>query len=137
MSQSTVYLVTGANRGIGTRIFPSNTCSETLTVASNSGLAIVTLLISRPDTIVFAGARNPSGATDLQGLAKAHPDRFHVIKVVSADKENNLEAAKEIQRVAGRLDVVIANAGISECIAPALEVPPEEMVKHFEVGLTL
>ncbi|KAL1708140.1 hypothetical protein EV121DRAFT_197817 [Schizophyllum commune] len=115
MSQSTVYLVTGANRGIG--------------------LAIVTLLISRPNTVVFAGARNPSGATDLQGLAKAHPDRFHVIKVVSADKENNLEAAKEIQRVAGRLDVVIANAGISECIAPALEVPPEEMVKHFEVNV--
>ena len=98
------------------------------------GLALVTTLGARPDTIVFAGARNPSGATDLHALAKAHPDRFHVIKVVSPDKENNLEAAKEIQRVAGRLDVVIANAGISECIAPALEVPPEEMVKHFEVG---
>uniref|UniRef100_D8PM45 NAD(P)-binding protein n=1 Tax=Schizophyllum commune (strain H4-8 / FGSC 9210) TaxID=578458 RepID=D8PM45_SCHCM len=115
MSQSTVYLVTGANRGIG--------------------FAIVTLLASRPDTVIFAGARNPSGATDLQALAKAHPDRFRVIKVVSADKENNLEAAKEIQRVAGRLDVVIANAGISECIAPALEVPQEEMVKHFEVNV--
>ncbi|KAL1664720.1 hypothetical protein GGF50DRAFT_54207 [Schizophyllum commune] len=115
MSQSTVYLVTGANRGIG--------------------FAIVSLLSTRPDAVIFAGARNTSGATDLQELAKAHPGRFHIIKVISADKDNNVEAAKEIKRVAGRLDVVIANAAISESLASALEVPAEEMVKHFDVNV--
>lgn len=35
--------------------------------------------------------------------------------------------------MAGRLDVVIANAGLSDCFKPALEVPPEEIVRHVEV----
>ncbi|KAI5889650.1 NAD(P)-binding protein [Schizophyllum commune H4-8] len=115
MSQSTVYLVTGANRGIG--------------------FAIVSLLAARPDAVIFAGARNPAGATGLQELAKAHPGRFHVIKVVSADKENNVEAAKEIKRVAGGLDVVIANAAISDTLASALETPAEEMIRHFDINV--
>ena len=104
------------------------------TIDTTAGFAIVSLLATRPDAVIFAGARNPSDATGLQELAKAHPGRFHVIKVVSADKENNIEAANEIKRVAGRLDVVIANAAISESLASALEVPAEEMVKHFDVS---
>ena len=105
-----------------------------LTTGFVSGFAIVTLLATRLDAVIFAGARNPDGATGLQDLAKANPGRFQVIKVVSADKENNIEAANEIKRVAGRLDVVIANAAISESLASALEVPAEEMVKHFDVS---
>ncbi|KAI4294028.1 NAD(P)-binding protein [Schizophyllum commune Loenen D] len=114
MAGDTVYLVTGANRGIG--------------------LAIVTALAARPNVVVFAGARDPAHATELNALAKAHPGRVHVLKVVSADKENNKAAIEEIKRVAGRLDVVIANAGIHKCYAPALEVPAEEMIRHFEVN---
>ncbi|KAL1688732.1 hypothetical protein GGG16DRAFT_126982 [Schizophyllum commune] len=87
---SIVYLVTGASRGIG--------------------LALVTLLAARPNTIVFAGARDPARATALQALAKSHPDRFHVVKLIVPDKDDHLAAAEEIKRIAGRLDVVIANA---------------------------
>ena len=72
-------------------------------------------------------------ATELDAFVKAHPGRVHVLKVVSADKENNKAAVDEVKRVAGRLDVVIANAGIHKCYAPALEVTPEEMIRHFEV----
>ena len=68
-------------------------------------------------------------------LAAAHPGRVHVLKLVSADQANNAAAAEEIKRVAGRLDVVIANAGISDCFEPALEVPPEEIIRHVEVRL--
>ncbi|KAL1752414.1 hypothetical protein FB107DRAFT_277745 [Schizophyllum commune] len=111
---SIVYLVTGANRGIG--------------------LAIVTQLAARPDTIVFGGARNPAQAINLHTLADAHPGRVHVLEVVSANRANNDAAIEEIRRVAGRLDVVIANAGISDCFVPALEVPAKEMVRHVEVN---
>ena len=58
---------------------------------------------------------------------------MHVLKVVSADKANNAAAVEEVKRVAGRLDVVIANAGMSDCFKPALEVSPEEIVRHVEV----
>ncbi|KAI5892859.1 NAD(P)-binding protein [Schizophyllum commune H4-8] len=111
---STIYLLTGANRGIG--------------------LGLAKQIAARPDTILFAGARDPEGATDLQALAAAHPGRVHVLKVVSADKGNNAAAVEEVKRLAGRLDVVIANAGISDCFKPALEVPPEEMIRHVEVN---
>ncbi|KAI4294027.1 NAD(P)-binding protein [Schizophyllum commune Loenen D] len=114
MSHLTIYFVTGANRGIG--------------------LSIVTALSARHDAVVFTGARDPSRANDLSALARAHPDRVHVIKVVSADKENNEAAIEEVKRVTGRLDVVIANAGISDSYEPALEVPVEGMNRHFEVN---
>ncbi|KAL1695212.1 hypothetical protein GGG16DRAFT_45414 [Schizophyllum commune] len=110
----TVYLVTGANRGIG--------------------LAIVTALAARPDAVVFAGARDLARADKLHALANAHPGRIYVTKVVSADKENNKAAIEEIKRVAGRLDVVIANAGIGDSYEKALEVPTEQMVRHFEIN---
>ncbi|KAL1724384.1 hypothetical protein EV715DRAFT_260240 [Schizophyllum commune] len=97
----TVYLLTGANRGIG--------------------LGLAKQIAARPDTIVFAGARNPDRATDLHALAAAHPGRVHVLKIVSADRASNAAAVKEVKRVAGRLDVVIANAGMSDCFKPALE----------------
>ena len=97
------------------------------------GLELVTQLATRPDAIVFAGARDPTRADSLHALANAHPERVHVIKVVSADKENNKAAVEEIKRVAGRLDVVLANAGIGDSHEKALEVPTEQMVRHFEV----
>ncbi|KAL1680835.1 hypothetical protein EV122DRAFT_207000 [Schizophyllum commune] len=109
-----VYLVSGANRGIG--------------------LSLVTLLAARPDTIVFAGARDSARATDLQSLATGHPNRVYPVKLISADRASNAAAAEEIKRVAGRLDVVIANAAISECIENMLGVPKEELVRHFEIN---
>ncbi|KAL1748114.1 hypothetical protein HDZ31DRAFT_79955 [Schizophyllum fasciatum] len=109
-----IYLVSGANRGIG--------------------LAIVTQLAARPDTVVFAGARNPASATSLQALVDTHPGRFHILKLVSADRESNFAAAEEIKKTAGHLDVVVANAGISQCSQDVLSVPLEQMMKHFEIN---
>ena len=97
------------------------------------GLELVTQLATRPDAIVFAGARDPARATNLQALAKSHPDRFHVVKLTSADKEDNIAAVEEVKRVAGRLHVVIANAGIGNTLGMALETSPADMVRHFEV----
>ncbi|KAL1709846.1 hypothetical protein EV121DRAFT_194051 [Schizophyllum commune] len=110
----TIYLVSGANRGIG--------------------LSLVTLLAARPNTVVFAGARDPVRATDLQALATAHPNCVYPVKLISADRASNAAAAEEIKRVAGRLDVVIANAAISECIENMLGVSKEELVRHFEIN---
>lgn len=100
---------------------------------SSKGLALVTLLAARPNTIVFAGARDPARATALQALAKAHPVRFHILRLIVPDKEDHLAAAEEIKRIAGQLDVVIANAAFADVFDSALDLRPEDMVRHFEV----
>ncbi|KAL1737887.1 hypothetical protein HDZ31DRAFT_51724, partial [Schizophyllum fasciatum] len=97
-------------------------------------LAFVNELARRPETVVFGGVRNPAQATDLQALAGAHPGKVHIVKVVSADRAGNDAAIQEIKQVAGRLDVVIANAAISDSFEPALEVPPAQVVRHVEVN---
>ncbi|KAL1733470.1 hypothetical protein EV714DRAFT_281835 [Schizophyllum commune] len=115
MSEPTVYLISGANRGIG--------------------LTLVTELAKRPNTIVFAGAREPSTATELSKLAAAHPNKVHIVPLVSADKENNLAAVQTIRETVGKLDVVIANAGVGTPLEFALEVAPETMLRHFDVNV--
>lgn len=91
------------------------------------GLAIASQLAARPDAVIFAGARDPASAVELKTLADAHPGRVHVLQVISADRANNNAAVEEIRKLAGRLDVIIANAGISDCFQNALEVPQAEM----------
>jgi short-subunit dehydrogenase len=81
--------VTGSNRGIG------HTLAATIA--------------GRPNTIVFAAARDPA-AQSLKDLAAKHPN-VHPIKLTSGDEADNAAAVAEIQKTAGQLDVVIANAG--------------------------
>ncbi|EJU05878.1 NADP-binding protein [Dacryopinax primogenitus] len=111
----TVWLVSGANRGIG--------------------LGLVTELAARPDTIVFAGARSPSSVDALQALVTEHPGKVHISELISGDVDGNRAAVKEVERIAGRLDVVIANAGICDFMGPAMETSPEVMKEHFEVNV--
>ncbi|KAL1745111.1 hypothetical protein HDZ31DRAFT_63443 [Schizophyllum fasciatum] len=115
MSKSTVYFISGANRGLG--------------------FGLVTQLVKRTDAIVFAGVRNPDSADKLQALASAYPGKVHIVKLLAADRANNVAAADEIRKVAGHLDVVIANAGIADCYDPGLTVPAAEMTRHFEVNV--
>lgn len=60
---------------------------------------------------MFAGARNPDDAKDLQKLAAERPGKLYIVKLVSSDLKGNEEAISFVKEKAGRLDVVIANAG--------------------------
>ncbi|KAJ6450912.1 hypothetical protein C8R45DRAFT_1125343 [Mycena sanguinolenta] len=112
MSVKTVYLISGANRGIG------------------YGLAVA--LAERPNTVVFAGARDPA-AQSLKELAAKHSN-VHPVKLTSSDKADNEAAVAEIQRTAGQLDVVIANAGIAKEHGPLATVSLSTFSDHFEVN---
>lgn len=84
--------MTGANRGLG--------------------LAFTQLLAERPDVKIFATARNPAKADALNALATEKGN----ITVLTwrADVWEDAKAVKTaIQEQAGRLDVLIANAGMS------------------------
>ncbi|KAJ7879074.1 aflatoxin biosynthesis ketoreductase-like protein nor-1 [Mycena olivaceomarginata] len=112
MSGKTVYLVSGSNRGIG----------HTLTAS----------LAARPNTIVFAGARDPA-AQSLKDLAAKHPN-VHPVKLTSGDEADNAAAAAEIQKTAGHLDVVIANAGIAKYYGALATTPLSEFTDHWQVN---
>ena len=87
MAQS--YLVSGSSRGIG--------------------LELVRILANRPETIVFAGVRNPSKAGELQKIVAEHSN-VHIIKLDSISAPDAKAAAETVEKAAGGLDVVIANA---------------------------
>jgi len=111
MSQA--WFVSGANRGIG--------------------LQLVKIIASNPDRIVFAGARNPSKATDLQDLASHNPN-VHLVKLESTSTSDAIAAAETVRQVTGGLDVVIANAGIAQDWAKASEARIDAFNEHLQVN---
>ncbi|KAJ7505792.1 hypothetical protein B0H11DRAFT_359228 [Mycena galericulata] len=113
MSSKIVYLVSGANRGIG--------------------YGLVASLAARPSAIVFAGARDPAGAQSLKDLAAKHPN-VHVVKLTSGDKADNEAAISEIRKIAGQLDVIIANAAVMKYFGPLATTPVSEFHDHFGVN---
>lgn len=60
------------------------------------------------------------GASQLKALAAKYPKRIEVVKYVAGDKEGNDAIAKEIKEKYGRVDTVIANAGKSKHLIPAV-----------------
>ena len=105
--------VTGANRGIG--------------------FGLVEKYAQRTDTIIYAGARDPSKATALLELAKSNPN-IKPVKVISTDLESNKAVAEQIKKEQGGVDVVIANAGIGSEFGPSASISLDAMREAFEVN---
>jgi len=104
-----VALVTGANKGIGKAIV--------------QGLA-------RDGLIVYLGARNPergrAAAAELQADGEVHFVQLDVTDPASVEA-----AAKTIQSEAGRLDVLVNNAGISSAPGSRFRTPVEEVAENM------
>jgi NAD(P)-dependent dehydrogenase (short-subunit alcohol dehydrogenase family) len=103
--------VTGATRGIG--------------------LAFVQLLVTRPNTIVYAGVRSLplAPSSELAQLAAEHREVLFPIEITSGDEADNAAAAATITARYGMVHVVIANAGQPHfLLAPAHFLPPVSSV---------
>ncbi|KAJ9105992.1 hypothetical protein QFC19_003327 [Naganishia cerealis] len=112
--QGHFVLISGANRGIGFSLIPA-------------------VLERTPSAVIFAGARDPANATELNDLAKKHPN-VRVIKLVADDEESNKQAVEEVNKVTDRLDVVVANAGIAFGAAPVHTDASSTYKQTFEVN---
>jgi len=108
------WLITGANRGLG--------------------FGLVQALSTRPDTVIFASARDPSSATELNKLAKSSTAKVHVVKLLAGSEADAKAVAKQAAEVGG-LDYIILNAGISQHYAPAATTDIDQVRDHFEVNL--
>ena len=113
MSSNQVYFITGANRGLG--------------------FGLTKAYAARPDTIVFATARDPSKATELNEFAATHKN-VHIIRLTADSETDAAAAAKEVSKITDGIDVVIANAGISKFYGSGLKTPISEVEEHFRVN---
>ncbi|KDQ12892.1 hypothetical protein BOTBODRAFT_34036 [Botryobasidium botryosum FD-172 SS1] len=111
---ATVYLITGANRGIG--------------------YSLVHRLSTRSNTTIYAGARNPAQATALHELSAKSAAKIVVVKLDSLNTQDPKDVAKQIEKEEGKVDVVIANAGIAKYFGPLTETPLSEFQDHFDVN---
>ena len=114
-AQSTIMLITGANKGIG--------------------LAVTRSLAASVDGVIYAGARSIDAAHatahELRNQrAEVRGMQLDVTDAVSIDA-----AAKQIAREHGRLDVLMNNAGIALDHAPPSATALDVFTRTFAVNL--
>jgi NAD(P)-dependent dehydrogenase (short-subunit alcohol dehydrogenase family) len=90
-STALTYVITGASRGLGLEFVKQ---------------------LSSTDSTIFALARNPSDAKDLQKLVKQNKN-IHTLRLDATDEASIKAAAEEVSKLApGGVDILINNAGI-------------------------
>ncbi|KAI8711447.1 hypothetical protein NCS52_01408100 [Fusarium sp. LHS14.1] len=113
---STVYVVTGANRGIG--------------------LGLVKTLLSRPSVTVVASVRNDDAAaslkSDTDSVTKGENSSLIIVKL---DLSNAL-APEQIRDVftVDHVDILINNAAFSPSMALVTETPADNLRAAFEIN---
>ena len=96
-----VYVITGANRGIG--------------------LEMTRQLLERGET-VFAGAREPEHAKELVNLRSANEQNLTILRMDVVDLEIIRAAVERVADRAGQVDVLINNAGVNPQIDGATKL---------------
>ncbi|MBA2391934.1 MAG: SDR family NAD(P)-dependent oxidoreductase [Ktedonobacteraceae bacterium] len=90
-----------------------------LVTGSNSGFGRLTVeTLARQGHSVFAGMReiagkNASAAEELRTFARQEDLTLHIVEIDVTDEVSVTRAIASIVEIAGRLDVVVNNAGIS------------------------
>ena len=112
-ADTVVYLISGANRGLG--------------------FGLVQALAPRPNVVIFAGARDPSTADQLQALATTHSN-IRVLQLTACSDSDAESAVAAITQAADRLDVLIANAGVSGYFGRVDETDLDKLRERLEVN---
>lgn len=109
-----------------------------LTLITGIGKGLLSVYLSRPNHIVVAGVRDPTSPSSksLNDLPHGHNSKVIFVKIDSASETDALTAISSLQTdyKIPKLDVVIANAGISRYFGKATVTPAEEMLSHFKIN---
>jgi len=105
-----------------------------LVTGSSSGIGLETsLALARDGYRTFASMRNTGKAAELQEAAKKENLSIDVIEL-DVDKEDSIvSAVKKIMLDAGRIDVLVNNAGYGQ-FGCTEDVPIEDFRKQFETN---
>ena len=111
-----------------------------LVTGSNSGFGRLTVeTLGRQGHLVFAGmrastGRNAAAAGELRALAKAGGSSLHVVDIDVTDDASVDAAVQSIVEAAGRLDVVVNNAGFA-AIGPIEAFTTEQARRQFDTNV--
>ncbi|KAL4790369.1 hypothetical protein BDV19DRAFT_402074 [Aspergillus venezuelensis] len=115
---NTVYLITGASRGIGR--------------------GLVEVFLARPNTTIIAAVRDPKSASSksLETLPAGSNSRVIIVKIDAKSQTDPATAVKTLASEHGinHLDIVIANAGISDDFSTVHSVPVDAVKEHVDVN---
>lgn len=124
MAGNTVYVVTGANRGLG--------------------LGLTKSLLSRPSTTVIATVRDDEAVASLVAETKEilvanKGTTLHVLKLDFSKAVPPETIAKTLESAVGKdklgcVDVLICNAGMCPKLAPSALIKAEDMRQAFETN---
>lgn len=101
------------------------------------GRGIVTELLKRPQTTVFAGVRDTQAeaATSLKSLEVANGSKLVILEVDATSEADSKAAVSTIKsHGVDHLDVVIANAGMDTEKRPTVEVPESDFLDVFRAN---
>ena len=112
-ADTVVYLISGANRGLG--------------------FGLVQTLAARSNVLIFAGARDPAKAEQLQALAETHSN-VRVVQLNACSDDDARSAVAAISQAADRVDVLIANAGVSGYFGRVDETELDKLRERLEVN---
>lgn len=117
-SPQTIYLITGANRGIGN--------------------GLVQAYLSRPNTVVIATTRDPASPSSkaLSTLPIGKGSKIVVLKLDASVESDAQTAINELDAKYGitHIDTVISNAGIANYWGPTATTPISAFQNHFDVN---
>ncbi|KAJ5298017.1 hypothetical protein PENANT_c039G01097 [Penicillium antarcticum] len=114
-SPSTVLII-GASRGIGLQLVEKS-------------------LAKHPNAVIYATARKPATAIDLQKLHKVHPNRMHILQVDVTDASSIKQLKEAVSQTTSTLDQVIYNAGVLKGLAPLTAVGLDGLKENLMVNL--
>ena len=126
MAGNTVYVVTGANRGLG--------------------LGLTKSLVSRPSTTVIGTVRNDEAAASLKAdtdsITSANGTTLHIVKLdfsTAIPPEKVLEAfnaavVSDTGSAISHIDVLINNAAVGPPFVPSAELRAEDLRAAFETN---
>ncbi len=111
---TTVYFISGANRGIG--------------------FSFVKQLSANSNNLVIASARNPDEATELQEWSKENSNT-KIVKLDVSNEDSIAGLPDQVSKFTNGIDVLISNAGIAtEKSGSILETPTSEFSRLFTVN---
>ena len=122
MTENTVYVISGANRGLG--------------------LGLTKSLLSRPSTTIVATVRNDEAVASLKAdaaaIAAANNTTLHIMKLDSTTAVPPEQILKAFNASTGgivhHVDVLICNAGFAPPFVPTAEVKAEDLRAAFETN---
>lgn len=133
---NTIYLITGANRGLGLPANPIALLPTNFFPGIGRGLAEAYL--SQPNTTIIAAVRDAQASTSkkLADLPKGQSSQLIIVEIDSTKEEAPALVGKELltKHNVDHIDVLIANAAIGDDYSPVAQVQLEEVKKHVEVN---